>query len=539
MPYIFVTGGVVSSLGKGVVTGSLAAVLENAGFKTTCMKLDPYINVDPGTMSPSEHGEVYVTIDGAETDLDLGHYERFLTVQMRKQNSVTSGQIYADVIKKERRGDYLGATVQVIPHITDHIQSLIEEVAHGNDFTLVEIGGTVGDIESLYLLEAVRQMRIKHGAQAVMYVHLTLMPYMSAAAEMKTKPTQHSVKEMRSIGIQPDILICRAQRELSKAECQKIALFTNVEENRVYSVPDVDSVYSLPMVLAKQGMGEVITQQTGYGACKTNLSSWENFVKKECQRQGELSIALVGKYKHAGDAYKSLAEALQHAGIELGVHVNILCVDSQSLEQESNLADVFAPADAILVPGGFGVRGSMGKKNAINFAREQKIPFLGICFGMQLAVVEFAQNVLKLDADTTEINADTPHPVVGVISELKKNQQQAEQLGGTMRLGAYSDNLVKGSKVEQSYQASTITERHRHRYEINTDYQDKLESAGMKVTGTEQQGGHIDIIEIEDHPWFVACQYHPEFSSSPLRPHGLFMSFLRAAKQLREQKEAG
>lgn len=536
MKLIFVTGGVVSSLGKGLTAGALGALLESCGHRVTCMKLDPYINVDPGTMSPAEHGEVYVTQDGYETDLDLGHYERFLSVSLQgEENYVTSGQVYADVIRKERRGDYLGKTVQVIPHITDHIQASIEKVGQQHDITLVEVGGTVGDIESLPFLESIRQLRIKHGFHSVMFVHLTLLPYIKTAGEMKTKPTQHSVKELRSIGIQPDVLVCRADRALDDAEKNKISLFTNVKSRNVISIPDVDTVYRLPQVLLAQELHEIVTKQFQIGTSKPNLEQWDALVERQHKTAGRLKVAIVGKYTNSKDAYKSLQEALIHAGIALAMTVDIVYVnaDEVTVTKLQGLG-----LSAVLVPGGFGERGVEGKIEVIRWARETGIPFLGICFGMQLAVVEFCRNVLHLPAaNTTEVDPATESPVVCLIEELQAVDPQEQKMGGSMRLGSVADTVQKNSLLYKIYASERIEERHRHRYEVNPDYVNQLEASGMIVSARSESSGFVDVVELTDHAWFMGCQFHPEFLSKPLLPHPLFMSFLKAAKKYKHITE--
>ena len=534
MVYLFVTGGVASSLGKGVLTGALGALLERAGHHVTCMKLDPYINVDPGTISPSEHGEVYVTSDGAETDLDLGYYERFLSVEMHKDNSVTTGKVYSEVIRRERKGEYLGATVQVIPHVTDFIQSSIEKVAGQYDVTLVEIGGTVGDIESLPFLEAIRQMRIKHGFKQVMYMHLTLLPYLETSGEVKTKPTQHSVKELRSIGIQPDILVCRSISALCEVERKKIALFTNVAFESVLSVPDVASIYSVPDILFGQGVIDLISSHTGLMSKPIDLAPWNNLVEQERLCSKEVTIVMVGKYSGVGDAYKSLREAIRHAAIDLKIKVELQFVNADDT-LSSEAKEILSNADALLVPGGFGPRGSVGKIEVIRWARENKLPFLGICFGMQLAVIEFCQSVLGLEgANSTEIDSDCGDPVVCLISELKS--QVSGDIGGTMRLGAIEDVLVEGTFLREIYGSERVSERHRHRYEVNPKYVEAFEQAGLRVCSYGCDTGYVDAVEIADHPWFIACQCHPEFTSKPLQPHPLFKSFLKAAESRRLSK---
>lgn len=528
MVYIFVTGGVVSSLGKGILSGSLGALLESSGFSVTCVKLDPYLNVDPGTISPSEHGEVYVTADGAETDLDLGHYERYVSTTMQRENSITSGQVYGEVIKKERQGDYLGATVQVIPHITDHIQNSLEKVAKSFDITLVEVGGTVGDIESLPFLEAIRQMRIRHGMQNVMYIHLTLLPYISTAGELKTKPTQHSVKELRSIGIQPDILVCRSDREILGTEKTKIGLFTNVRPDQVISLPDVDTTYRVPQVLAEQSLLDLVCKHTGLSLNVPNMLPWEDLVARELAATKPLEITMVGKYSGVGDAYKSLREAIRHASIALGVKTVIRFIDAETTHS-ADIAKMISSSSGLIVPGGFGQRGSDGKITAIQAAREHKVPFLGICFGMQLAVIEFCKHVLRLDAGSTEIDAKIKDPVVCLIDELQEQQGNSLNIGGTMRLGAMEDVLTEGSVIEEVYQTSVISERHRHRYEVNPKYAAVMQKHGLVISGRSVKEDFIDVVEIPGHPWFIGCQFHPEFSSRPLNPHPLFKSFLQAS----------
>ena len=541
--YIFVTGGVVSSLGKGIASASLGAILEARGLKVTLLKLDPYINLDPGTMSPFQHGEVFVTHDGVETDLDLGHYERFVRTQMSKANNFTSGRVYANVIQKERRGDYLGATVQVIPHITDEIQSLIVEGANEADVALVEIGGTVGDMESLPFLEAIRQMRIRLGAQRCLFIHLTLVPYLATSGEIKTKPTQHSVKELLSIGIQPDILVCRSQQYLPTQERKKIALFTNVEESGVISLPDVDTIYQIPMLLREQGVGELAVAKLGLQTKPADLSEWEAVVKAQQQPKHSVTIAMVGKYVGLTDSYKSLNEALTHAGIQTKTRVNIQYIDSDNLAEEEWLNRV----DAILIPGGFGQRGIEGKIQAAHLARNKKIPFLGICLGMQAAIIEFARHHAHLEeAHSSEFEPNTPYPVVGLITEWLDRSGDVEQrhsdseLGGTMRLGGQSCQLTANTLAHQLYQSVQITERHRHRYEVNNQLVPQLEQAGLIVSGRSVDGNLVEMIELPDHPWYVGCQFHPEFTSTPRDGHPLFTSFIQAAlsyQQLR-QKEA-
>jgi CTP synthase len=532
--YIFITGGVVSSLGKGITSASLGALLEAQGKKITLIKLDPYINVDPGTMSPLQHGEVFVTDDGAETDLDLGHYERFVNTTMTKYNNATTGRIYSDVIEKERRGDYLGATVQVIPHITDDIKAKIKQGADGYDVALVEVGGTVGDIESLPFLEAIRQMRIELGSAETIFIHLTLVPYIASSGEIKTKPTQHSVKELRSIGIQPDLLICRAQNQIPETERKKIALFTNVAAEDIISVPDVDSIYSVPLLLRSQRLGERISHKLSLSCDnEVNLDDWQRVVDRHTKPKHIVTIAIVGKYVDLADAYKSLNEALIHAGINLNTAVKINYIDSEQLNL--NL-EKLTQADAILVPGGFGGRGVEGKIQAIKFAREKNIPFLGICLGMQLAVIEFARNVLNIsDANSSEFNAATKNPIVTLAgtwtNAAGKTEHRTENcnLGGTMRLGAQTAVIKEGTLTHKIYAANTISERHRHRFEINNNYLEQLENAGMIIAATSKDKNLVEMIEIPNHPWFVACQFHPEFKSKPRNAHPLFTAFIAAA----------
>jgi CTP synthase len=532
--YVFVSGGVVSSLGKGIAAASLAAILESRGIKVTLLKLDPYINVDPGTMSPFQHGEVFVTEDGAETDLDLGHYERFQSARMRKSNNFTTGQIYESVIKKERRGDYLGRTVQVIPHITDEIKSFIARGAAGADVAIVEIGGTVGDIESLPFLEAVRQMRLELGARNTCYIHLTLVPYIKSAGEIKTKPTQHSVKELREIGIQADALLCRCEKPVPDEERRKIALFTNVPVEAVISVWDVDSIYKIPGMLHHQMLDEIVCHRLDILARPADLSPWDRLVNALEHPQHHVTVALVGKYVDLTESYKSLTEALIHAGIHTRSRVEIRYIDSESIESDGVAA--LKGADAILVPGGFGKRGIEGKIRAIQYAREQRIPYLGICLGMQLAVIEFARHRAALErANSTEFDPDTPHPVVALITEWRNADGKVERrdersnLGGTMRLGAQPADVVPGTLVQRIYRSDVVNERHRHRYEVNNHYLPRLEAAGLKVAARTKTESLCELIELPDHPWFVGCQFHPEFTSSPRGGHPLFKSFIEAA----------
>ncbi|MFU8877884.1 MAG: CTP synthase [Wenzhouxiangellaceae bacterium] len=539
---IFVTGGVVSSLGKGIAAASLASILEARGLRVTMLKLDPYINVDPGTMSPFQHGEVFVTEDGAETDLDLGHYERFVRTRMTRGNNFTTGKIYANVIARERRGDYLGSTVQVIPHITDEIKDSIEQAAEGYDVALVEIGGTVGDIESLPFLEAIRQLGSEYGHKA-MFMHLTLVPYLRAAEEIKTKPTQHSVKELRSIGIQPDVLLCRCERMLSDGERKKIALFTNVPQEAVISAVDVDNIYKIPLFYQRQGLDRIVLDRLGLKAGSADLSDWEDVVERRARPEQEVTVAMVGKYVDHADAYKSLNEALLAGGLADRTRVRILPVDSEQIEQQGT--ETLERADAILVPGGFGERGFEGKIAAIRYARERGIPYLGICLGLQTAVVEFARNVAGLDkANSTEIDPDSPHPVIGLITEWLDEQGQRQMrdegsdLGGTMRLGAQRCKLVPGTRVRKLYGKDEIFERHRHRYEFNNRYREVLEQHGLKIAGLSADDMLVEIIELPDHPWFIACQFHPEFTSTPREGHPLFTGFIRAAAEYRASSDA-
>ncbi|MGL5759173.1 glutamine hydrolyzing CTP synthase [Plesiomonas sp.] len=532
--YIFVTGGVVSSLGKGIAAASLAAILEARGLNVTIMKLDPYINVDPGTMSPIQHGEVFVTEDGAETDLDLGHYERFIRTKMTRRNNFTSGRVYADVLRKERRGDYLGATIQVIPHITNEIKDRVIAGAQGHDVVIVEIGGTVGDIESLPFLEAIRQLAVEVGREHTLYMHLTLVPYMAAAGEVKTKPTQHSVKELLSIGIQPDVLICRSDRVIPANERAKIALFCNVPEKAVISLKDVDSIYKIPALLKSQGLDQYICKRFGLNCPEANLSEWEQVIYEEANPTAEVTIGMVGKYIELPDAYKSVNEALKHGGLKNRLTVNIRYIDSQDVETKG--VELLKGLDAILVPGGFGSRGVEGKIMAARYARENNVPYLGICLGMQVAMIEFARNVAGMaGANSTEFDASSTFPVVGLITEWKDAEGQVEvrseesDLGGTMRLGAQLCHLEEGSTARKLYGQPTIHERHRHRYEVNNYLLPQIEKAGMRVTGRSADKQLVEIIEVPNHPWFVACQFHPEFTSTPRDGHPLFAGFVNAA----------
>ncbi len=532
--FIFITGGVVSSLGKGIASASLGAILQARGLSVTMIKLDPYINVDPGTMSPFQHGEVYVTDDGAETDLDLGHYERFVGVHCSKGSNYTTGRIYESVIAKERRGDYLGATVQVIPHITDEIKNAVLKSANDADIVLVEIGGTVGDIESLPFLEAIRQLGFELGHKNVLYMHLTLIPYLAAAGEIKTKPTQHSVKELRSIGIQPDILLCRADRIIPEEELKKIALFTNVAEEAVIYAIDVDHIYKLPRELHERGLDDIVAKHFSLELPPADLSDWDRVVDALEHPENEVSIGFVGKYVDHTDAYKSLNEALDHAGIHTNTRVDIVKIDSDLLENDD--VDALRGLDAILVPGGFGSRGIEGKIVAANYARVNNVPYLGICLGMQVAVIDFARNVLGLTkAHSTEFNPKTPDPVIALISEWLDREGSLEtrdedtKLGGTMRLGAQTCKLLPGTKTQKAYGAEEISERHRHRYEFNNNYLQRLQDAGMVISGLSVDNELVEMIEYSDHPWFIGCQFHPEFTSQPREGHPLFNSFINAA----------
>lgn len=539
--YIFVTGGVVSSLGKGIAAASLAAILEARGLKVTILKLDPYINVDPGTMSPIQHGEVFVTEDGAETDLDLGHYERFIRTKMTKRNNFTQGRIYADVLRRERRGDYLGATIQVIPHITNEIKSRVVAGAEGYDIAIVEIGGTVGDIESLPFLEAIRQLGTEVGRERTLYMHLTLVPYLGTAGEIKTKPTQHSVKELRSIGIQPDILVCRSDRAIPSNERAKIALFTNVEEKAVISLKDVSSIYQIPALLKSQGLDDLVCRRFYIEAPEADLVEWEQVLYQESNPTGEITIAMVGKYVELPDAYKSVNEALGHAGLKNRVTVNIKYIDSQDVESKGT--GILAGADGILVPGGFGERGVEGKILAAQYARENKVPYLGICLGMQVALIEYARNVVGMShAHSTEFNKDTPYPVVGLITEWRDADGSVEtrtdksDLGGTMRLGSQNCNLIDNTKAREIYGKAVIQERHRHRYEVNNNLRPQLEEAGLVVSGLSADNQLVEMIEIPSHPFFVAGQFHPEFNSTPRDGHPLFQAFVAAAYKAQKQQ---
>ncbi|MDB9933986.1 CTP synthase [Candidatus Thioglobus sp.] len=534
--YIFITGGVVSSLGKGIASASLASILETRGLNVTLLKLDPYINVDPGTMSPFQHGEVFVTNDGAETDLDLGHYERFVRTQLGKKNNFTAGRVYQNVIERERRGDYLGATVQIIPHITDEIKKLMMEGVEDADVALVEIGGTAGDIESLPFLEAIRQMSLELGRENTLFIHLTLLPYIKVAGELKTKPTQHSVKELRGIGIQPDILICRSEYPLEDSDRKKIALFTNVAENSVFMSLDKDTIYKVPEDLHEQGLDNVVVSKLGLKCGPADLSEWKNVVSKLERPNHSVDVAMVGKYMDLTESYKSLSEALIHAGVHTQTKVNIHYFDSEEIEK--NGAGALSKMSAVLVPGGFGLRGIEGKIKAVQFARENNIPFLGICLGLQVAVIEFARNMAQMaGANSTEFDENTDYPVIGLITEWQDENGETQKrdseshLGGTMRLGGQECELVKGTHSQKIYGSEKVVERHRHRYEVNNNLISKIEEAGLKISGRSSDGLLVEMVEIKDHPWFVACQFHPEFTSTPRDGHPLFESFIKAAKQ--------
>ena len=530
--YIFVTGGVLSSLGKGIAAASLGSLLECSGLKITMLKLDPYINVDPGTMNPFQHGEVYVTDDGAETDLDLGHYERFTHARMGKINNVTAGRIYNDVIEKERRGDFLGATVQVIPHITDEIKSRIRAVSDGVDVVICEIGGTVGDIESLPFLEAIRQFRFDNNPKNVIYVHLTLLPYIKTADELKTKPTQHSVQKLREIGIQPDVLLCRSEQQVAKDIKRKIALFCNLDVDSVVTAMDAKSIYQVPLNLHHEGLSRIILEKLGMSGVQPDLSQWETINKYLEKPEGEVDIAIVGKYIELKESYKSLMEALVHGGVSNRVKINMKWVSAEDLEQEGG-AELLKGCDGILVPGGFGDRGFEGKVRAAGYARENKVPYLGICLGMHSAVVDFARSVAKLtDADSAEFKPNTPHPIIDLMHDQEVNGNK----GGTMRLGEYPCQLRKGSVAFAAYGDREINERHRHRYEFNNKYRFQLEEAGMKISGISPSGNLVEIIELADHPWFLAGQFHPEFKSSPMEPHPLFREFVSHSLQYRKSR---
>ncbi|MEX2963111.1 CTP synthase [Microbulbifer sp. TYP-18] len=535
--YIFVTGGVVSSLGKGIASASLAAILEARGLKVTILKLDPYINVDPGTMSPFQHGEVFVTEDGAETDLDLGHYERFIRTRMSKRNNFTTGRVYETVLRKERRGDYLGGTVQVIPHITDEIKRRVIEGGRDMDVAIVEIGGTVGDIESQPFLESVRQLRVELGAHGALLIHLSYVPYIATAGETKTKPTQHSVKELRSIGLQPDVLLCRSEREIDADSRRKIALFTNVEERAVVPLPDVKTIYGVPRLLHDFGLDDIVVEKLQLECAAPDLSEWDSVVDGKLHPQREVNIAMVGKYMELLDAYKSLIEALTHAGIKHRCKVNIEFINAEDVEAEGGL-DLIKGADAVLVPGGFGERGLEGKLESVRYARENGVPYLGICLGLQSVVIEYARNVLGLkDANSTEFDVETSNPVIGLITEWIDSEGKVEtrdeqsDLGGTMRLGGQECRLTRDSKAREIYGADVIVERHRHRYEVNNNFVDRLQQAGLQIGGWSADDTLVEMVELPEHPWFVACQFHPEFTSTPRDGHPLFESFIAAAME--------
>ncbi len=524
--FIFVTGGVVSSIGKGLTAACLGALLEARGLKVTNVKLDPYINVDPGTMSPYQHGEVFVTDDGAETDLDLGHYERFTSSTMGRSNNFTTGQVYDTVIQRERRGEYLGGTVQVIPHITDEIKTKIEAAARNVDIAIVEIGGTVGDIESLPFLEAIRQMRLDVGPRNAVNIHVTLVPYIKTAGEVKTKPTQHSVKELREIGIQPDLILCRSDHPLDEAIKAKISLFCNVARDCVILAPDVDCIYDLPMQLHAQGFDNQVCELLGIWAREPDLTAWTQFAETYKHAPHPTTIGIVGKYVELQESYKSLNEALAHGGVANGVRVDLRYIDAEELENASDPADLLGDIDAILVPGGFGKRGVEGKIRAVKYAREQRIPYFGICLGMQIAVIEFARHVVGLEgAHSTEFDTETPFPVVDLMAE----QRAVTHKGGSMRLGAYPCELTDGSLAQQVYGSKEISERHRHRFEVNNAYRARLEQAGLRLSGLSPDGTLVEMCELPEHPWFVGCQFHPEYKSRPLQPHPLFTAFVAAA----------
>ncbi len=540
--YIFVTGGVVSSLGKGLAAASIGALLESRGLKVTFLKLDPYINVDPGTMSPFQHGEVYVTDDGAETDLDLGHYERYSSVTTGQKNNFTSGRIYNNVITKERRGDYLGGTVQVVPHITDEIKRAITDLADDEDVVIVEIGGTIGDIESLPFLEAIRQLRYNLGRQNVLYIHLTLVPFIKAADELKTKPTQHSVKELLSIGIQPNILVCRSDRPIPKDMKRKIALFCNVEENAVITALDVETIYEVPIHLHKEGLDDRIVEALELKVSNKDLKTWEKIVERIKHPSKNVSIALVGKYVDLKEAYKSLCEALTHGGVANDARVNIFWVDSEDIESRG-AQEMLKNMDGILVPGGFGIRGVEGKIAAAKYARENKIPYFGICLGMQCAVIEAARSLAGItDANSSEFNQQTPNPVIYLIEQWFDYRTQTVQKrdmacdkGGSMRLGAYPCRIGAGTRAYEAYGKQEISERHRHRYEFNNRYKETLQKAGLVISGFSPDGELVEIVELKDHPWFLGCQFHPEFKSTPRKPHPLFTAFIGAALKYKEK----
>ena len=530
--FLFVTGGVVSSIGKGILSASLGSLLESRGMKVTVMKLDPYINLDPGTMSPFQHGEVFVTEDGTETDLDLGHYERYLNSKMSHKNNFTAGQVYEDVLKRERKGEFLGSTVQVIPHITDEIKKRILYGAEDNDLAIIEIGGTVGDIESQPFLEAIRQMKLELGSKRTLFTHLTFVPYLASSGETKTKPTQHSVKSLLSHGLQADILICRSEQNLSNADCRKIALFTNVNEDCVFTLPDVPSIYAIPVMLNKQGLDQQIVEKLKIKCSKPKLSDWKKVTQLEAKQKGETKIAMVGKYTELVDSYKSVNEALIHAGIHNKTNVKIEYIDSEKFNKGVKKLN----ADGILVPGGFGNRGIKGMINIAKFAREKNIPYFGICLGMQVAVIEFARNVLNLDADSTEFKKTAKHPVIGLITEwldeegLIQYRSEDSDKGGTMRLGSQVCILKKNSKMAKLYNQQKISERHRHRYEFNINYEEIFNKKGMTIVGKSEDNTLVEAVELKNHKWFLGCQFHPEFTSDPINAHPLFKGFIKAAK---------
>ena len=535
--FIFVTGGVVSALGKGVTSASLGAILEARGLKVGMMKLDPYLNVDPGTMSPYQHGEVFVTEDGTETDLDLGHYERFVNTTTSKNSNFTAGKVYENVIIKERKGDYLGATVQVIPHVTDEIKENIKNGSKGFDVTIVEIGGTIGDIESLPFLEAIRQMGLEKNGYEVAYVHLTLVPFIKTAAEIKTKPTQHSVKELRSIGIQPDALVCRSEKPLPEEQRKKIALFTNVTEAAVISAHDAQDIYEIPLILREQGLDDIIVNKLNLNVSKPDLCDWETVLQAKNNSNGQVRVAMVGKYVDFRDSYISLSEALRHAGFKTQTDIQIEYVESEEI-QKRGAGPLLESMDAILIPGGFGDRGIEGMIDTIQFARENNVPYLGICLGLQAAIIEFARNILNLsDANSTEFNPGTKAPVIALITEWMntdgsiENRNESSDLGGSMRLGAQECMLSDQSLAKRIYQKDSVFERHRHRYEFNNNFKNDLQDKGLKFSG-HSKDGLVEIIELEDHPWFLACQFHPEFTSTPRKGHPLFESFVRASKKI-------
>ena len=536
--YIFITGGVVSSLGKGIVAASLGSILESRNLSVSVIKLDPYINVDPGTMSPSQHGEVFVTYDGAETDLDLGHYERFVNYKTSKSSNYTTGQIYDAVLKRERKGEYLGSTVQVIPHITDEIILNIKKGSFDKDVCIVEIGGTVGDIESLPFIEAIRQMGVECGKDIVSYIHLTLVPYIKAANEIKTKPTQHSVKELRSIGIQPDILVCRSERNISDKDKKKIALFTNVEARAVINSIDVDDIYEIPLILHDQGLDNIIVEKLNLTCDPVSLDSWEQYKNKRNNIKKKINIKIIAKYGNYTESYKSLNEAIKHAGVHSGVTVNIDYIDAEKLDGKD--FSMMENSGGIIVPGGFGGRGIEGKIHAIKYARENKIPFLGICLGMQAAVIEFSRNVCNLErANSTEFDQATDYPVIGLIEEWLDKKGSLElrdinsNIGGTMRLGEQECVLNKDSNVYNAYKMNSIFERHRHRYEFNNEYKELLEKSGLHISGSSSDGTLVEVIELKDHPWFLGCQFHPEFTSKPVTGHPLFKAFVSAIRDIK------